>query len=466
MIGQVIDGYQIIDVLGRGGMGVVYKALDVSLEKTVALKALDPVQAQDEQFLGRFKVEARTLGRLQHPHIVNVFAFRHVDPHLFIVMEYVDGGNLADLIAERGPIPWREALPLVRQSVEAMAHAHRLQVVHRDIKPRNILLTSAGRVKVTDFGLAKIQEETADNKGLTRTGFTGGTLYYMPPEQLHGLNRVDHRGDIYSLGMTCYELLAGRVPFNKEVSQYEILQSIDTHSFPSLDETATGVPAPLAQIVMRALAHDPADRFQEMGDMLEALDHWTAQDAAAPRDAAASQTTLAVTRPLPISPLKKAPADDKGRGDSSSLLKSLKALLKTPSGSWRGARRPSRGVGRGRRPGHAGPPGRPGDGGPAPPPAAEESASEKKPEADAKRREPSTVPLPPRTSGTPQTAPAPRAAAAPPPAAPGAPRLGTGALAGPRGRGRRAPRRRGLPPPPFPGRGHPRLRPGLGLRQL
>lgn len=351
MIGQTIGGYKILEVLGRGGMGVVFKAVDTALDKVVALKSLDPVHAQSEQFLGRFRSEARTLGRLQHPHIVNVFAFRHVEPHLFIVMEFVDGGSVADLIGERGAVPWQEALPIVRQSLEAMAYAHQASVVHRDIKPRNILLTRGGYVKVTDFGLAKIQESTEEGRGLTRTGITGGTLYYMPPEQLEGLSRVDHRGDIYSLGMTCYELLAGRVPFDKQKSEFTILKAIDAHTFPPIDHFAPEVPKPLAEIVTKALEHDPEDRFQTADAMLEALDAWSSGTATAP----AGQDTTRVFQWAAPPPVTSPPAPppepadeeaveasrsaeeprEKSRGDSSSLLKSLKLLLKDQSGNWR-----------------------------------------------------------------------------------------------------------------------------------
>src|SRR5690606_6617334 len=210
MIGQVIDTYRIEEVLGRGGMGVVYRATDISLEKVVALKVMNPVMAQDPHFLGRFKAEARALGRLQHPNIVNVFAFRHIGEHLFIVMEFVEGSDLTEYIRAKGSIPWQEALPLMKQALRAIDYAHNEKVIHRDLKPRNIMLTRDKRVKVTDFGPAKIQAASSEALVATRTGFTGGTLYYMPPEQLEGLLNVDHRGDIYSLGMSFYEMLAGR----------------------------------------------------------------------------------------------------------------------------------------------------------------------------------------------------------------------------------------------------------------
>ena len=332
MIGQVIGGYKIQEVVGRGGMGVVFKAVDTSLDKVVALKALDPVQAQSEQFLGRFRAEARMLGRLQHPNIVNVFAFRHIEPHLFIVMEFIGGGSLSDLISTQGALSWREAVPIMRQSMDAIAFAHKQGVIHRDIKPRNIMLTRAGAVKVTDFGLAKIQE-ASEGSGLTRTGITAGTLYYMPPEQLEGLSHVDHRGDVYSLGMTFYEMLAGRVPFDKQKSDFKILRSIDEHDFPSIEHFVPSVPKRLAEIVSKAVEHDVDKRFQSVDEMLEALQAWEAEAGDAPEPAGPSASALAATRILERSPL--APPDPSAKGDSSSLLKSLKLLLKDASGNWR-----------------------------------------------------------------------------------------------------------------------------------
>lgn len=274
MIGQVIDTYKIEEVLGHGGMGVVYRATDISLEKVVALKVMNPVMAQDPHFLGRFKAEARALGRLQHPNIVNVFAFRHIGEHLFIVMEFVEGSDLTEYIRAKGSIPWQEALPLMKQALRAIDYAHNEKVIHRDLKPRNIMLTRDQRVKVTDFGLAKIQAASSEALVATRTGFTGGTLYYMPPEQLEGLLNVDHRGDIYSLGMSFYEMLAGRTPFDKTSSEFKILKAIDAAQFPPVNELNYDVPPGLSAIIAKSIERDPADRYQTAQEMLVALDQW------------------------------------------------------------------------------------------------------------------------------------------------------------------------------------------------
>ncbi|MCH8961640.1 MAG: serine/threonine protein kinase, partial [Bacteroidetes bacterium] len=249
IVGKVVDGYQIEEVLGRGGMGIVYKAVDTSLDRVVALKVMNPLLVEDEQFFRRFKAEAKALGRLKHPNIVGVFTLRHTEDYLFIVMEYVDGGTLMDLILHHKAIPWHNTVPIIQQTLNAVDYAHRQHVIHRDIKPRNILITSSGIAKVTDFGLAKIQDLSVATRALTRTGITGGTLYYMPPEQLEGLLKVDHRGDIYSLGMTYYVMLAGRTPFDKLSSEFAILKAIDAHDFPALGQLDTDIPEPLVRMV-------------------------------------------------------------------------------------------------------------------------------------------------------------------------------------------------------------------------
>ena len=269
LIGKVVDGYQIEEVLGRGGMGIVYKAVDTSLDRVVALKVMNPLLVANEQFFRRFKAEAKVLGRLKHPNIVGVFTLRHTEDYLFIVMEYVNGGTLMDLILHHEAIPWHNTLPIIQQTLNAVDYAHRQHVIHRDIKPRNILISRSGIAQVTDFGLAKIQDLSAATHALTKTGITGGTLYYMPPEQLAGLTKVDHRGDIYSLGMTYYVMLAGRSPFEKLSSEFVVSKAIDAHDFPALGELDIDIPEPLVQIVMKAVEREPEDRYQSADEMLD-----------------------------------------------------------------------------------------------------------------------------------------------------------------------------------------------------
>lgn len=280
LIGQTIDTYEIVEILGRGGMGVVYKAVDTSLERTVALKMLHGHLLEDERFLMRFVTEAKALGRLQHPHIVNVYALRHVEPYLFLVMEYVDGGSLHEWLERNGAVTWQEAYSILWQALQGIAYAHARHILHRDLKPSNLLLTLAGQVKLADLGLARIQE-TADQMGLTHTGFTGGTLHYMPPEQLEGLRYVDHRGDLYSLGMTAYKMLAGRTPFDGMESDFLIQKAIEAHDFPPVGHFVPDLPVGFEAIITRATAASPEDRYQSADEMIEALDAFAAGQTSA-----------------------------------------------------------------------------------------------------------------------------------------------------------------------------------------
>ena len=268
LVGKEIDGYRILDVLGRGGMGVVYKAHDVNLDKTVALKMIDPALARDEAFLRRFRGEARALARIDSPHIVRVYAMRPTEAGLYIVMEFVDGGTLTDLVLD-GPVPWQRALPIIRQMLTALEHAHSVNVIHRDIKPSNIMLTARGEVKVTDFGLAKVRK----TDGLaTVTQGIAGTLFYMSPEQVEGLADLDHRSDLYSMGMTIYQMLTGRLPIDRDAGDFAVMRAIVEDTMPPPSTFNPNLPEPLVQAVMKALEKDPAKRFQDAAEMRAAFD--------------------------------------------------------------------------------------------------------------------------------------------------------------------------------------------------
>jgi len=276
VIGKEIEGYRVEEVLGRGGMGVVYKATEISLSRAVALKCLNPELAGDESFLSRFRSEARAIARVNSPYIVQIYTLSETEIGLVIVMEYVEGRTLKQRTTG-GETDWTESLPLVQQMLTALHHAHDAGVVHRDIKPQNILLSDTAlahgiRVKMTDFGLAKIN--TSGDRSRTVTEGVYGTLHYMSPEQVEGHGEIDYRSDIYSLGMTCYEMLAGRLPFDEDSSEYKIMRTIVEEDLPELGTFAAGVPGELQNIIMKAVAKDPADRFQSAVEMQEALERF------------------------------------------------------------------------------------------------------------------------------------------------------------------------------------------------
>jgi serine/threonine protein kinase len=277
MIGKIINKYRIDAKLGEGGMGIIYKAWDTILERPVALKMLLPALAQDEKFLQRFRTEAKALAQLENPHIVTVFELLEVEGDWFIAMQFIEGMTLADKIKQTGPIPCTQALPIFTQLLDAMGHAHQVGIIHRDLKPGNAMITPAGVVKVMDFGLAKVQHGSI----LTLSTITAGTLHYMPPEQIHNLANVDQRSDIYSTGMTFYEMLAGRLPFEKHESIYTLPKIIVEGKFPPPDYYHSAVPKELAKIVMKAIAKNPAKRYQKAEEMLEALANFEAARAPA-----------------------------------------------------------------------------------------------------------------------------------------------------------------------------------------
>lgn len=268
LIGTEIGEYRITGILGRGGMGVVYAADDTALGIPVALKMIDPALARDATFVRRFQAEARAMARLPSPNIVRVMAMRQTDVGVFIVMEYVDGGTLHDRM-QRGPMPWSETWPYVREVLLALEKAHQAGVIHRDIKPRNIMLTAEGTVKVTDFGLAKV---VTDEPGVTVTQGVAGTLLYMSPEQIRADADLDTRADLFSLGLMLYEMLAGRLPFDRDAGEFAVMRAIAEEPFPPPTKFERSIPAPVARAVMKALEKDRNKRYANPTQMREALE--------------------------------------------------------------------------------------------------------------------------------------------------------------------------------------------------
>lgn len=267
---------EVLDILGQGGMGTVYKARQTKLDRLVALKIIRPESAEDAAFAERFNREARTLARLSHPSIVGVHDFGEVATAsgtlYYFLMEYVDGPNLRQLV-QSGELEPNEALAIVPQICDALQFAHAEGVVHRDIKPENILVDRKGRVKIADFGLAKLAERSADNFTLTGTHQVMGTPRYMAPEQMEGSREVDHRADIYSLGVVFYELLTGELP----MGQFEP---------PS---AKVGTDTRLDEIVLRALAREPERRYQSAGELKSHVDAISAVRTAHPSAGAGQQ---------------------------------------------------------------------------------------------------------------------------------------------------------------------------------
>jgi hypothetical protein len=269
---------EILGLLGRGGMGAVYRARQTRLDRLIALKVLPPEAGRDPTFAARFGREARTLARLSHPHVVGVHDFGEADGLYYLLMEHVDGGNLRQRM-RTGRLSPGEALAVARQICEALEYAHEAGVAHRDIKPENILLDKKGRVKVADFGLAKLLGPVPAEPQLTASHQIVGTLKYMAPEQLERPLEVDHRADLYSLGVVLYEMLTGELPFGR-------------FSLPSEKDVGDSL---LDAVILRALERDPARRFQSAGEMGAAL------AAVSERPAAGALTQVPVAVPSPVS---------------------------------------------------------------------------------------------------------------------------------------------------------------------
>ena len=264
MIGTTLTHFQVLEKLGEGGMGVVYKARDLTLDRSVALKLLSTLSQSDSVEIARFLQEAKAISSLNHPNIATVHSLEDHQGQKFIVMEYLDGGTLKDVI-RKGELPIDVALDYAIQIADGLSHAHKQDIVHRDLKTENIMLDVNGNLKITDFGLAKLKGKTK----LTKTGSTIGTAAYMSPEQARGED-VDRRSDIFSLGVILYELLAGTLPFKGEheaALMYEIV-----YEKPKLIHTVRqGVPDRLEIILDKILAKDARDRYQNAEELLEDL---------------------------------------------------------------------------------------------------------------------------------------------------------------------------------------------------
>ncbi len=261
MIGQTISHYKILEKLGEGGMGVVYKAEDTKLDRTVALKFISSQSLKSEEERARFIQEAKAAAAINHNNITTIYEINEVADDTFISMEYIMGKSLKHKI-ESGPLQIDEALKIVIQIAEGLQEAHEKGIVHRDIKSANIMITEKGQVKIMDFGLAKLKGKSK----LTKVGTTVGTAAYMSPEQSMG-KKVDHRTDIWSLGVVFYEMVTGKLPFMGEYEQ-AIVYSILNEDPEPVTAIRTGIPQELERIINKALIKDPSDRYQHADDMM------------------------------------------------------------------------------------------------------------------------------------------------------------------------------------------------------
>jgi serine/threonine-protein kinase len=267
LTGATLGDFQVERLLGRGGMGEVYLATQISLNRPVALKVLRPDLLTKPTYLSRFEAEATAVAKLNHPNIVHIYMLGAVGEVRFIAMEYVQGSNLRDYLRKKGAVDYPLALSIMRQAGLAVGAAGEIGLVHRDIKPENLLLTRKGQVKVTDFGLCRDLDPARVN--LTQTGITMGTPLYMSPEQAQG-HDLDHRSDLYSLGVTFYHMLAGVPPFKADSPLALALKHVkDTPA--SIAVHRPDVPPELDRLVLKLMAKSPADRYQSAAEMLRDL---------------------------------------------------------------------------------------------------------------------------------------------------------------------------------------------------
>jgi len=285
-VGKTLGNFRILECLGSGGSGMIWKAEDLSLGRVVALKALRAELAADSEMSLRFRDEARTLAKLSHANVASLYSLIEDDDGLFLVLEYVEGNTLAALLATSGPLPLESAFALFHQVLDGVGHAHEMGVVHRDLKPANLMVDARGRVKVMDFGIARV----AGAARTTHHGKLVGTPEYMSPEQVRGEDATI-RSDIYSLGILLFEMVAGQTPFRGSAS-FELMRAQVEDAPPDPRALRPDLDARVAAAILRALAKRPADRFASTRELQDAL-----LDAGAARR---GHTAPPVWRDLPL----------------------------------------------------------------------------------------------------------------------------------------------------------------------
>ena len=268
------DRYEILEVIGTGGMAVVYKAMCHRLNRYVAVKILRDELANDEEFRQRFQTEAQAVAMLSHPNIVSVYDVSHSEDVEYIVMELIEGVTLMQYMKKKGALGWKEALHFAVQISKALEHAHEKGIVHRDIKPQNIMILKDGTIKVADFGIAAL--ESAQEK---KSDQTVGSVHYIAPEQARG-EQPDPRSDIYSLGVVLYEMLTGKMPYDGDTAEQVALKHITGHAVPP-QELNPDIPEELAEITLKAMNADINARYQSASELLHDLEDFRKQQAVA-----------------------------------------------------------------------------------------------------------------------------------------------------------------------------------------
>jgi len=321
--GFFVGKYKVLDQLGSGGMGSVFLAEHVVMRRRVAIKVLATIRVHDTSYLGRFHREARAAAALDHPNIVRAFDFGNDGDIHYLVMEYVAGRDLHSIVAHDGPLDFATAADYIRQAAEGLAHAHRAGLVHRDMKPANLLVDSVGTVKILDLGLARFDND--DEASLTRQFDEKvlGTVDFLAPEQAFDSHLVDARADLYGLGCTLYFALTGHPPFPAGTVAHRVL-SHQTREPRPLELERPGTPRQLAAICRRMMAKSPSERYQSADDVSVALSKWL-EEARRP----ASPSSTVAYSSLDEEPLKLAPLDNLRQGDKGPCATAVAAVAFT-----------------------------------------------------------------------------------------------------------------------------------------
>ena len=263
MNGRLIGNrYEIVEEIGKGGMAIVYKAKCLVLNRYVALKVLRPEFREDKDFINRFKVEAQSAGSLSHPNIVSIYDIGQDGDLDYIVMEYVEGVTLKQYLDAKGVIPWKEAVDYAAQICAGLEHAHKKGIVHKDIKPHNIIITREGTLKITDFGIAKVMSTSTIATG----GGAMGSVHYFSPEQARG-GYTDAKTDLYSLGVVLYEMVTGKLPFEGDTAVSIAMQHIEKEPVPP-KQLNPSIPQSLENVILKAMCKEQAGRYDTATQMI------------------------------------------------------------------------------------------------------------------------------------------------------------------------------------------------------